>query len=163
MAALGATVPPRKDAFQALAAQPLTQAEMACHTGLTNRTAFGLVQARLEVEVHPELIANGFLYGHGVHEMLTTGVCVYNIRGARPWGGMKQERGSMKACTSLLVGVMLFLGTPVYGYDLLTGALLLRRCRMIQQLNEPLPPSTTSPSNHPIAQAMGSMQATVSG
>ena len=62
MAALGATVPPRKDAFQALAAQPLTQAEMACHTGLTNRTAFGLVQARLEVEVHPELIANGFLY-----------------------------------------------------------------------------------------------------
>ena len=55
MAALGATVPPRKDAFQALAAQPLTQAEMACRTGLTNRTAFGLVQARLEVEVHPEL------------------------------------------------------------------------------------------------------------
>ena len=32
MAALGATVPPRKDAFQALAAQPLTQAEMACRT-----------------------------------------------------------------------------------------------------------------------------------
>ena len=62
MAALGATVPPRKDAFQALAAQPLTQAEMACRTGLTNRTAFGLVQARLQVEVHPELIANGFLY-----------------------------------------------------------------------------------------------------
>ena len=62
MAALGATVPPRKDAFQALAAQPLTQAAMACHTGLINRTAFGLVQACLEVEVPPELIANGFLY-----------------------------------------------------------------------------------------------------
>ena len=48
MAALGATVPQRKDAFQALAAQPLTQAEMVRHTGLTNRTAFGLVQACLE-------------------------------------------------------------------------------------------------------------------
>ena len=32
MAVLGAIVPPRKDAFQALAAQPLTQAEMACRT-----------------------------------------------------------------------------------------------------------------------------------
>ena len=62
MAALGATVPPRKDTFQALAAQPLTQTEMACRTGLTNRTAFGLVQARLEVEVPPEVIAHGFLY-----------------------------------------------------------------------------------------------------
>jgi len=62
MAALGATVPPRKDTFQALAAQPLTQAAMACRTGLTKRTAFGLVQARLEVEVPPEVIAHGFLY-----------------------------------------------------------------------------------------------------
>jgi hypothetical protein len=59
MAALGATVPPRKDTFQALAAQPLTQTEMACRTGLTKRTAFGLVQARLEVEVPPEVIAHG--------------------------------------------------------------------------------------------------------
>jgi hypothetical protein len=62
MAALGATVPQRKDAFQALAAQPLTQIAMVRHMNLTNRTAFGLVQACLKAEVHPGLIANGFLY-----------------------------------------------------------------------------------------------------
>ena len=53
MAALGAAVLQRKDAFQALATQPLTQAEMVRHTGLTNRTAFGLVQACLEAEGTP--------------------------------------------------------------------------------------------------------------
>jgi len=52
MAALGATVPQRQDAFQALAAQPLTQAEIVRHPDRTNRTAFGLVQACWEAEVH---------------------------------------------------------------------------------------------------------------
>jgi hypothetical protein len=32
------------------------------HTDLTNRTAFGLVQACLEAEVPPGLVANVFLY-----------------------------------------------------------------------------------------------------
>ena len=32
------------------------------HTDLTNRAAFGLVQACLKAEVHPGLIANVFLY-----------------------------------------------------------------------------------------------------
>ena len=53
MAALGAAVLQRKDAFQALATQPLTQAEMVRHTGLTNRTAFGLVQACLDGSAGP--------------------------------------------------------------------------------------------------------------
>jgi hypothetical protein len=62
MAELGANVQQLKDALQALAAQPLMQADVVRHTDLANRAAFGLVQACLDAEVHPELIANVFLY-----------------------------------------------------------------------------------------------------
>ena len=47
---------------QVLAAKPPSQADIVRHTDLTNRTAFGLVQACLEAEVPPELAANVFLY-----------------------------------------------------------------------------------------------------
>jgi hypothetical protein len=49
-------------ALQALAAQPLTQADIMRHTDLANRAAFSLVQACLEAEGHPELLAIVFLY-----------------------------------------------------------------------------------------------------
>jgi hypothetical protein len=62
MAALGGNVQQRKDALHALTAQPLSHADIVRHTDLTNRAAFGLVQACLNVEVHPGLIANVFLY-----------------------------------------------------------------------------------------------------
>jgi hypothetical protein len=48
--------------LQAFAAKPLSQADIVRHTGLTNRTAFGLVQACLEAEVPSGLVANVFLY-----------------------------------------------------------------------------------------------------
>ena len=48
--------------LQAFAAKPLSQADIVRHTDLTNRTAFGLVQACLEAEVPPGLVANVFLY-----------------------------------------------------------------------------------------------------
>jgi hypothetical protein len=62
MAALGANVQQLKDALQALARQPLMQANIVRHTDLTNRAAFSLVQACLEAGVQPGLIANVFLY-----------------------------------------------------------------------------------------------------
>src|SRR5262245_59032167 len=62
MAALGANVQQLKDALQALARQPLMQADIVRHTDLTNRAAFSLVQACLEAGVQPGLIANVFLY-----------------------------------------------------------------------------------------------------
>jgi hypothetical protein len=37
--------------LQAFAAKPLSQADIVRHTDLTNRTAFGLVQACLEAQV----------------------------------------------------------------------------------------------------------------
>jgi hypothetical protein len=43
--------------LQAFAAKPLSQADIVRHTDLTNRTAFGLVQACLEAEVPPGLVA----------------------------------------------------------------------------------------------------------
>ena len=48
--------------YPTLAAQPLTQAEMVRHSELTNRAVFGLVQACLEAEVPPGLVANVLLY-----------------------------------------------------------------------------------------------------
>jgi hypothetical protein len=48
--------------LQVLAAKPLSQADIVRHADLTNRTAFGLVQACLEAEVPPGLVANVFLY-----------------------------------------------------------------------------------------------------
>jgi hypothetical protein len=62
MAALGANVQQLKDALQALARQPLMQADIVRHMDLTNRAAFSLVQACLEAGVQPGLIANVFLY-----------------------------------------------------------------------------------------------------
>jgi len=62
IAELGANVQQLKDALQAFAAKPLSQADIVRHTDLTNRAAFGLVQACLDAEVHPALIANVFLY-----------------------------------------------------------------------------------------------------
>jgi hypothetical protein len=48
--------------LQVFAAKPPSQAGIVQHTDLTNRTAFGLVQACLEAEVPPGLVANVFLY-----------------------------------------------------------------------------------------------------
>ena len=61
MAELGANVQQLKDALQALAPKPLSQADIVRHTDLTNRAAFGLVQACLEAEVPLGLVANVFL------------------------------------------------------------------------------------------------------
>jgi hypothetical protein len=86
MAALGATVPQRQDAFQALAAQPRTQAKMVCHTALPNRTAFGLVQACLEAEVYPGLIANVFLLITGSEPRPSMPMC--RRRSSRRWSAI---------------------------------------------------------------------------
>jgi hypothetical protein len=48
--------------LQAFAAKSLSQADIVRHTDLTNRTAFGLVQACLEAEGPPGRVANVFLY-----------------------------------------------------------------------------------------------------
>src|SRR3989442_9895773 len=58
MAELGAHVQQLKDALQALAAKPLSQADLVWQTDLTSPAAFGLGQACLHAEVHPALIAN---------------------------------------------------------------------------------------------------------
>jgi hypothetical protein len=51
-----------KDGLQALAAQPLSQADLLHHTDRTNRAAFGLVGACLDARIHPELITTVLLY-----------------------------------------------------------------------------------------------------
>ena len=47
--------------LQVFAAKPPSQADIVRHTDLTNHTAFGLVQACLEAEVPPGLVAKVFL------------------------------------------------------------------------------------------------------
>jgi hypothetical protein len=51
-----------KDVLQTLEAAPLSQADLLRHTDCTNRTAFGLVGAGLDSQIHPGLITNVLLY-----------------------------------------------------------------------------------------------------
>ena len=42
--------------------QELSHADIVCHTDLTNRASFGLVQTGLDAAIHHRLVANVFLY-----------------------------------------------------------------------------------------------------
>ena len=62
MQKMGGMIQELKDAFSALGAQSLSHDDVVRHTDLSNRAAFGLVQACLDAEVHPGLIESVFLY-----------------------------------------------------------------------------------------------------
>jgi hypothetical protein len=62
MRVLGDNIQQLKDVLQALAAQPLSQADLLHHTDRTNRAAFGLVGACLDARIHPGLITHVLLY-----------------------------------------------------------------------------------------------------
>lgn len=62
MRALGENIQQLKDVLHALAAQPLSQADLLRHTDRTNRAAFELVGACLDARIHPGLITNVLLY-----------------------------------------------------------------------------------------------------
>ena len=62
MAEMGGLIQELKDAFSSLSAKSLSHDDVVRHTDLSNRAAFGLVQACLDAEVNPGLIETVFLY-----------------------------------------------------------------------------------------------------